>query len=176
MTRLGALAQDGILQLDEVANMGFGAQLCSRTQTGKRTAVSTLTQLGAFQMAVGFDDGSPAQGGILDHAVGADLHTVLDDNLAFEDHVDVDLHIAANSHLTTQVEAGRVQQGYTLGHQAAGGALLVVALQLRQLDAVVGAQHFHFFLRGFGGHHQAIGHGHGNHVGQVVLALGIAVG
>ncbi|MNM74023.1 hypothetical protein D3C81_857720 [compost metagenome] len=51
-----------------------------------------------------------------------------------------------------------------------------MALQLGELAAIVGALHFHGVLRLRGGHRQAVGHRHGDHVGQVVLALGVAVG
>ncbi len=51
-----------------------------------------------------------------------------------------------------------------------------MALQFGKLDAIVGALHFHRIGRVLGGHHQPVGHRHGDHVGQVVLALGVAVG
>ncbi|MNP11439.1 hypothetical protein D3C76_1036250 [compost metagenome] len=50
-----------------------------------------------------------------------------------------------------------------------------MALQFGELDAVVGAQDFHGVLRLRGGHAQAVRHGHGDDVGEVVLALGILV-
>ncbi|MNF93226.1 hypothetical protein D3C84_758940 [compost metagenome] len=45
-----------------------------------------------------------------------------------------------------------------------------------KLLAVIGALHFHGVVRMLGGHHQTIAHGHGNDVGQVVLALGVVIG
>ncbi|MNE25192.1 hypothetical protein D3C80_1185140 [compost metagenome] len=45
-----------------------------------------------------------------------------------------------------------------------------------KLLAVIGALHFHGVVRLLGGHHQTIAHGHGNDVGQVVLALGVVIG
>ncbi|MNF78443.1 hypothetical protein D3C84_606280 [compost metagenome] len=51
-----------------------------------------------------------------------------------------------------------------------------MALQFGELDAVVGALHFHGVMGLLGGHHQAVGHGHGDDVGEVVLALGVVVG
>ncbi|MCY1534722.1 hypothetical protein D9M68_701040 [compost metagenome] len=113
---------------------------------------------------------------MLDHAVRADLDAIFDHHATFEDHVDIDQHIAANGDVATQVEARRIAQGHPLGHQAAGGTLLVVAFQFGQLDTVVGALHFHGVQGLLGRHHQAVGHRHGDHVGQVILALGIAVG
>ncbi|CAM5332265.1 hypothetical protein SSTU70S_01069 [Stutzerimonas stutzeri] len=51
-----------------------------------------------------------------------------------------------------------------------------MALQLRQLNAVVGALHLHCVQRLLGGHAQTVRDRHRDHVGQVVLALCIAVG
>src|SRR5690606_15714990 len=176
VTGLGALAEHRVLQLDEVADVGLFAQHGARAQAGERTTVGALADLRAFQVRIGLDDGAGAKHGILDHAVRADLHVVLDDDLAFEDHVDVDQHVATHTGLAAQVETRRIDQRHALGHQPARGTALVVALQLGELDAVVGAQYFHLVGGLYGGDAQAVGHGHGDHVGQVVLALGVAVG
>ncbi|MCY1432024.1 hypothetical protein D9M71_480070 [compost metagenome] len=50
-----------------------------------------------------------------------------------------------------------------------------MTLQLGELAAVVGALHFHSVVWLFSCHLQAIGHCHGNYVGQVILALGVVV-
>ena len=138
MAGFSARAQLGIFQLNEVADVGLGTQHTARSQAGKRTAVGTLTHIGAVEMAVGFNDGALAQDAVLDHAVGADVHAILDHHLAFEDHVDVDQHVATHSNFATQIEARRIDQGHTLSHQAAASAVLIMALELRQLNAVVG--------------------------------------
>ncbi|MNF88141.1 hypothetical protein D3C84_706280 [compost metagenome] len=127
-------------------------------------------------MAVGLDDHAFAQGAVLDHAVRADHHVVFDDHFAFEDYVDIDQHITAYRNVTANIETCRVAQRHTLSHQTATGAQLIMPLQLGQLLAVVGALHFHRVVGLFGGDDQAVTHRHGNHVGQVVLALRIVVG
>ncbi len=175
MTGLGAFPEVGVFQFDEITHMSLGVQHTARAQAGERAGIAALAHHGAFEVAVGLDHCAFAQGGVLDHAVRADLHIVLDDHLAFENHVDVDQHVAANGHFTADIEARRVAQGHTQGHQATAFAHLVVALQFGQLATVVGALHFHRVVRLFGSHHQAIGHSHGDDVGQVILALGVVV-
>ncbi len=50
-----------------------------------------------------------------------------------------------------------------------------MTLKIGKLLAVVGALHFHGVVGLFGGHHQTVVDCHFNHVGQVVLALGVVV-
>ena len=57
----------------------------------------------------------------------------------------------------------------------ASGTLLIMSLKLSQLNAVIGALNFHCMQRLLGGDHQPIGDRHGDHIGQVVLTLGVAV-
>ncbi|MNI34516.1 hypothetical protein D3C73_885070 [compost metagenome] len=176
MTGLGAFAQVRVFQFDEVTHMRAGFQHGTWTQTSERTGIAAFAQDGTFDMAVGLDDHAFAQGAVLDHAVRADHHVVFDDDLTFEDHVDVDQHVAANRDVTANVETSRVTQRHTLSHQTTTGAQLIMPFQFGKLLAIVGALHFHGVVRLLGGHHQTIAHGHGNDVGQVVLALGVVIG
>ena len=112
-----ALTQLRVLHLDEVADVRLGTEHRAGTQAGKGTAIGTLAELGAFKMAVGLDHCTTAQRTVADHAVGTDLDAILDDDLAFENHVDVDQHVTADSDLATQIEARRIAQRDPLGHQ-----------------------------------------------------------
>ena len=51
-----------------------------------------------------------------------------------------------------------------------------MTFQLRQLLTIIGALHFHRVVRLFRGDDQAIVHGHGNHVSQVILTLRVVIG
>ena len=175
MTRLGAFTKMGILQLDEVTHMGLGIEHGPRAQAGKWPCITALAHDGTLKVTVGLDHGTFAQRAILDHTIRANLHVVFDDNLAFQNDVDVDQHIPADRHFAPDIETRRVTQGHTLRHQAAAFAQLVVTLQFGKLTTVVGTLHFHGIGRLLGGDHQAISDCHGDHIRQVVLALGIVV-
>ncbi len=173
---LGARAQVRILQLDKVTHMRLGTQHAAWSQTCKRAGIAALTQNCAFDMAVGFDDDALAQGAVLDDAVRTDDHVILDHDLAFKNHIDIDQHVAPNAHFTAHIESRRVTQGHASRHQTTGFAHLVMTLQLGKLFAIIGTLHFHRVVRLLCGNHQTIVGCHGNHVGEVILALGIVVG
>ena len=176
MAGLGAFAQVSVLQLNEVTHMGACIQNTARTQAGEWTGIAALTQDRTVDMAVGLDHHTLAQGTVLDHAVRADLDVIFNDHATFEDHVDIDQHVTAYGDFTAYVKTCRIAQGDAQCHQTARFAELVVTLELGQLPAIVGALHFHRVQRLLGGDHQAIGHSHGDDVGQVVLALSVVVG
>ncbi|CAI8931470.1 hypothetical protein EMIT0P12_50140 [Pseudomonas sp. IT-P12] len=173
---LGPFAQMRVFQFDKVTHMRARFQHGTRTQAGERPGIAAFTEHRAIEVAVGLDHNALAQGTVLDHAIRADHHIVFNDHLAFEDHVDVDQHIAADADFTAHIEACRITQGHPLRHQAACGTQLIITLELGQLLAIVGALHFHGIVGLLGSHHQPIVDRHGNHVGQVVLALGIVIG
>jgi hypothetical protein len=113
--------------------------------------------------------------GVADHAVGADAHAIAQADAAFEDAVDVDLDLAAAQQLAAHVQPRRVGQAHAGLHQRLGAGALEAALQVGQLHGAVDTQHFGLVV-GLGGHHRhAFGHGHGDDIGQVVLALRVVV-
>lgn len=156
--------------------MGPSAEHAARTQAGERTGIATLAQLRAFQVAVGLDHRATPQDAVANHAVRSDVHVVLDHHAAFQHHVDVDQHVAADRDFATDIQALRIEQGHALAHQLLRAQALVVTLQLGLLHAVINALHFHRVQRLGAGYHQAVADRHGDHVGQVVLALGVVVG
>ncbi|MNF81908.1 hypothetical protein D3C84_641990 [compost metagenome] len=176
MTCLGAFTQMHIFQLNKVTHMCPGLQYRTRTNTGERAGIAAFSEYRAFDMAIGLDHHALAQGTVLDHAVRTDHDVVFDDDLAFEDHVDINQHVPTDGHFTAHIKTCRVSQRHTLGHQTATRAQLIMTLQLGELLAIVGTLHFHCIVRLFGRHHETIADRHGDHVGQVVLALGIVVG
>ncbi|MNN89931.1 hypothetical protein D3C81_2078130 [compost metagenome] len=94
---------------------------------------------------------------------------------ALEHYVDVDQYIAANRDFTAHIETCWVTQCHAECHQSTRLTLLIMAFQFGELAAVIGALHFHRVQGLLGGNHQAIGNGHGDDVGQVVLTLGVLV-
>ena len=77
--------------------------------------------------------------------------------------------------LAAQVKAGRVFQAHTLFHVPVRLAQLVSPLQLGQLHRAVDACHLQRVGNLVGHHGHTVGHGELDHVGQVVLALGVLV-
>ena len=110
---------------------------------------------------------------VANHAVGTDAHPFTQFHLAFEHAADVDLHVVAAAQAAAHVEARRVGQRHALGHQPLGNGLLVGALEARHLGAVVDPLDFHGAGRLGGGDAHSFGGGQRDHVGQVVLALGV---
>jgi hypothetical protein len=73
------------------------------------------------------------------------------------------------------VEARRVGQAHAGFHQRFGPGALAAALEVGQLHEAVHAEHLGVVLRRRGHHRHALGHRHGDDVGQVVLALHVVV-
>ena len=168
--------------------MHFAAQLCAGAQAGKGADQRALAHGGsslfAVNVGVGVDDCARRDARVGDAAVGANAHALAQFHAASEHAVHVDLHILAADQLPThagagvvaQVKAGRVGQAHALLHQGAGLAQLVGALQLGQLQGAVHARHLQGIGDAVGHHGHTVGHGHGDDVGEVVLALGVVVG
>ena len=155
--------------------MGTGIQHTARAQTSERTGITVLAHHGTVEMAIGLDHNTFAQGAVLDYAIRADDHVVLNNHATFKNHVDIDQHITTHGDFTAHIETRRVTQGHTQGHQATGFAQLVMTFQLTELFTIVGALHFHRVKGMLGGHDQTIADRHGDYVGQVVLALCVVV-
>ncbi len=106
----------------------------------------------------------------------ADLHPVAQFDLTFQHDVDIDLHVLADPHAAALVHPRRVDQTRTGRAQRPGLAQLPGALQLGQLPRIVGA----LGLQRIGDQHHLgraeFGRGHGEDVGQVVLALHVVAG
>ena len=83
--------------------------------------------------------------------------------------------VAAADQLAAHVDACRVAQRDAFGQQALGVLALMDAFEFGQLRLVVHAQRFRHARRLRAHHRNAVAYGGGDHVGQVVLALGVVV-
>ena len=126
-------------------------------------------------MSKGSQTRSGADAGIGQYAVGADFDGFVEHDLALENAVDVDEHIAPADQTSANVDACRVGQAYALLHQPFGSAALGDAFQLGQLYFAVNAEHFPFVFRVGGTNRQARLDGHADDVGQVILLLRVVV-
>jgi hypothetical protein len=120
------------------------------------------------------DDRTGGDGGVADHAVRADLHLVTQHHLAFKDAVDVDGHVLAALHARAG-RSGPDRPGARRLPSGVGLLALVAALQVGQLQRVLTPSTSASLAAWVATTAQALGHGHGDDVGQVVLALGVVV-
>ena len=176
---LGAIGERRVLHLDEVADVHVGPQFGTRPQPCERpdhrARPDAHTERIAVDVGEGLDHGAGCDRGVSHHAVRADLHPIAQMHRALEHAVHIDLDVGAAVQLATQVEPRRVQKANAGVHERVGALTLHDALELGQLLRAVHAQHF----RGRGGlgrdDRDTVGHRHRDHIGQVVLALGVAV-
>ncbi len=137
--------------------MGVLRDVGPRTQTGE-----------------GADPHAVADGRLFDMAEGQNLDVVADRHTGTEHHVWADGDVAAQPRVERQEHAGRVGQGRPCRHRQGAQADLHQRLGHRQVGAGVDAQHL-FGRRLDDGAVAAVGTGQGDHVGQIVLALGVVV-
>ena len=176
---LGAVGERRVLHLDEVADVHFGAQHGTGAQAGKRADERARPDAHAQRVAVDVgervDHRVVGDRRVADHAVGADAHPVAQAHRAFKDAVDVNRHIDTALQFTAHIQPRRIGQPHADVHQRVGAVTLQQALERGELLRAVDAQHLGGAARLRGHHSHAIGHRMGHHIGQVVLALGVAV-
>ncbi len=107
--------------------------------------------------------------------LGADAHALAQEHRAFEHAVDVDLDVGLASQRAAQVEPRRVGEPHALCHERLRLPQLPGTLERRQLRGAVDARHLERVGRDMRHHRHAVGGGQLDDVGEVVLALGIAV-
>ncbi|MNQ79185.1 hypothetical protein D3C85_941190 [compost metagenome] len=175
VVRLAVFAQHALLDLDKIAHVAAVAKLRAGAQAGIRTHARIAAHLGLLQVAEGFDMRARSDADVAQHAMRPDAHAIGQGHLAFEHAAHVDEHIAAAAERTAHVKARGIGQRHAGFELAAGLLTLPAALELGLLDAAVHAQRFPG-RAGLGrAHRHVIGHGQSDHIGQVVLALGIVV-
>ncbi len=165
-----------VLDLDEVTDVDIFAERGARPQARVRPDLRGGADRGVVDMGERLDIGARAHGGVDQHAVRADAHAVSQLDAAFEHATHIDRDIAAANEFAAHIDAGRIHQGHAAFQQCVGNIQLVTALELGQLHLAVHARHFPFAGRLARDDRHAVGHGLGDDVGEVVLALGIVVG
>ena len=104
-----------------------------------------------------------------------DVHAIAQRDFAFQQHVGIEEHIAAHADLATNVDPRGIDERCARNHEFARALRTMQGLELRELHLVVHPEHF-----GDGGRDQwcdldLVFHRHGDDVGEVVLALRVAV-
>ena len=120
--------------------------------------------------------GAAADAGVADQTVRAHGDAVADHHVAHQHGVDVEGDVLAALQISTDIQAGGIEQGDAGAHQRFRADPLIDPFQARQLHPVVDAVHFPGVAGLLGNHLHARVHGHGDQVGEVVFALGVAVG
>ena len=157
MIDLHARGQVGGLDLDEVADPHALAQVGAGPQAGERA-----------------DHGALGDGRALEMAEGADFHIVADPHAGREDHVGADRHVPAQYRVPGKIDRQRIGQGGAVFHGAGAKAVLRDGFGFGQLDPGIHAQDFVRIADDHGGG-GPVGAGDGDHVGQIIFALGIVV-
>ena len=117
--------------------------------------------------------GAGADERVPDLGEGADAGAVADVHHALEDHVGLDHHVPATDQFAADVDAVGVHQRDAGGHQLAREPAAQDLLRRGQLGLVVDAEDFVLRLGGHGSHGHAVLHREADHVGEVVLLLGV---
>ena len=86
----------GLLELHEIADVHVGAELRARTQARKGTDEAAGAELALFEHAIGWTTVSAPMRHVAQHDVRTDAHAIAERDLAFEQHVGIDEHIAAH--------------------------------------------------------------------------------
>ena len=175
MVGLAAGADLGFLHFDEVANVHAVVERRFGPDAAERADHAGGADFGAFNDAIGLDVGASADLHLAQHAVGADAHAIAQLHRAFEQHVDVQHHVASAADGAAHVEPLGIDNGDARKHEFARTQPAVFALERGELQLVVHAQHL-----GDGGRDQRrdldlVLDGHRDDVGEVILALRVAV-
>src|SRR5690606_31468250 len=100
---LGAGAQHGLLDLDEVAHMGLVAHLSAGSQARIRPDNRFPGNRGIVDVGVGVNAGPGPDGSVAQHAVRADLHAIGQFHPTFEHAAHINEDIAATDQFATQI-------------------------------------------------------------------------
>ena len=117
--------------------------------------------------------GAAADAGVADQTVRAHGDAVADHHVAHQHGVDVEGDVLAALQISTDIQAGGIEQGDAGAHQRFCADPLIDPFQARQLHPVVDAVHFPGVAGLLGDHLHARVHGHGDQVGEVVFTLGV---
>ena len=150
-------------------------QFGARPQTRERAERAAGSGGDAVHVAMRVHHRAGAELDVLQPAERADAHAVMQHHAALQHHVDVDFDIRADADRAAHIQPRRIGQAHALAHQRLGLAPLEAALEHGKLQRVVGAVGL-APAQAAGGHRRpAFGRGHGEDVGQVILALGVVV-
>ncbi|MNV03859.1 hypothetical protein D3C71_941420 [compost metagenome] len=176
MVGLAAGTEHDFLCFHEVTHVRALRQHGAGAQPRERTDVCRTFADHALQIAVRLDHGARGQGNILEPGERADADAIAQHHTPLQDHVDVDLHVAADRDGATDVQPCRVQYACALRAQRTHFAQLPGAFKLGQLPWIVGT---FGVLRVLHERHlgrRVIAGRRGKDVGQVILALRVRIG
>ncbi len=170
MRHLGSVTDLRVLRLDEAADAALGSEGRAGTQVGEGSDGRARTDLG--ELGLGAHDARTV--GDLDvtqrrvrpdDAVGADGAGAEDLGAGVHDGVGADRHVGVDP------RRGRVDDDGAGAHRRLDGAPVELAAEAGQLHLVVDALGLPEVLDDVGAHRDAAAPGHGDDVGEVLLAL-----
>ncbi len=104
-----------------------------------------------------------------------DSHAIAQHHLTFQHDIDIDRDIAPDRHHTALIEAARIRQSNPMQTQRMGCTLLVMPFQPRQLPWIVGPLDLDRIRADHERRRPMFTGSHGEDIGEVILALGIAI-
>ena len=171
MIGLAAFADMRLLGFHEVADVRAGIQLAARSQARERADRARTMRDNAVQVAMRLHHGTGSKLHIPETRERANAHVITEGDLAFEDHVDVQLHILAGADRAAHVDAQRVGKAHTGTQQCVCRALSIRSLQRGELQRIVRTRRFQW-IGAFHAECSAIFlRRHAKDIGEVILAL-----
>ena len=175
MIDLAAVTNRTFLEFHEVAHLDAIPEFGAWTQARERTELAALAGGSTFDVAVWMNHGARADTAVTNHVIGFDADAIAELDVALEDGVDVDEHIATAPERAADVDARRIREADALGHEFVDEARLQRTLGLSQLFLVVDTHNFFLAVGLDAVNRDAVGDGHLDDVGEVILALRVVV-
>ena len=175
MVDLRILTDDGLLHLDEVADVVVAREFGARTKPRVRADARVPADRGAFKVTEGKDFDVILDRRIANHAVGAHANAVAEHDAALEHAADVDLDVLSADKLAANVDAVGINERHAGFKQAVGLHALPGTLKGGELHLGVDALDFIGMVRMNGGDAHAVGGREAHEIREVVLLLGVVV-
>ena len=171
MVGFAAAPDLAVFHFHKVADVHLIRQHGVGAQAGERPDLCVCADGAVFQVAERGDARACGDFGVVNHAVCADGYVVAQLAIACEHAVHIDLHVLPVFQAAAQVKAAGVQQGYAALQQSLRLVLLENAFQFSQLHFVVYACGKMMRRHGLRRDGNAIAHGKGDDIGQIIFAL-----
>ena len=175
MVNLAARANARFFGFHEIADARAGRQSRARAQASVGSDAARLIQHRILKVAHRVHRTAGPHAGVAQHAVGSDAHALAQNHLPFEHAIHIDKHVSPTIQRAAHINARGIGEGHTGAHQRLCLARAVAAFRLGKLAALVDSQHVPGAIGAQNAHAMPRRHRHGQHVGQVVLALRVGV-
>ena len=175
MVDLAARPDPRFFGFHEIADARAGRQPRTRAQAGVGPDAARLIQHRIFEMAHRVHRTAGPHAGVAQHAVGSDAHALAQHHPPFKHAIHIDEHVSPAVQRAAHIDARGIGEGHAGAQQRLCPTRAVAAFRLGKLPAVIDSQHVPSAIGAQNAHAMPRRHRQGQHVGQVVLALGVGV-